>query len=750
MALSTGGGEDDRPSTVVRSKLQPPVRRAWVHRRRLVDLCVSPHRKLTLICAPAGWGKSTLLADWCATTESSHRFAWLTLDPFDNDPVRLWTHLIEALRTIDGSLGEQPLSLLTAPRIDIAAHVVPAILNDLTDRSEDIVVVLDDYHVVTHDETHTALGYLIDHLPPNVQVAMTSRARPPLPLARLRGRGQLVEIGMLQLAFRSDEVLDLLKGVHDLDIDHDAVGHLTHATEGWAAALHLSALTLRTTPSVDALVSEVQIGNRHIDDYLASEVLDGLDPETRTFLMETSILDQLCAELCDEVTGRDDAERMLAALEAGNLFVIPLDERRTWYRYHHVFADYLRGRWVDEHAELVPALHRRAAAWYWRHGRTDEAVAHTVAAGDADAAADLIVDRWHDARATARLEALLAWIDRLPQEAAARDPRLGLIRASSLQELGRIDESDRWLDLTDDLVDGATPELERSELACGIRASRTVNSYYRGDVDAILARAGTGPEAPDRSDYWDSVLFTTIGAARFLRGETQEATRMLDAAVAAGGRTGHTLALIHSLGWLAIAVMEQNQLIRARGVLGQAERLLAGHPGLHAYYGAAMLVLARGQMLEVDGEARLADEQLGEAMQLATQGSAMLELAYAATTRARVAHRLGDHASAATHLAHARDAASTCRGCRVLSNRIEAVARLLSGRPDDPFYVEPLSEREREVLRLLPSNLSQREIADALNVSFNTVKTHSRNIFRKLAAETRADAVKRARDLGLL
>ena len=342
MPTSASTVVEDGTRPLIRSKLEPPVPRQRVSRRELLELCVGAPRKLTLIRAPAGWGKSTLLADWHAHKGETRPFAWVALDRDDNDPVRFWTYVINALRTLDPGAGEASLPMLRAPRVSVVGDVLPALCNELAALPHPVVLVLDDYHLVQNPEIDEGVSFFLEHLPRTLELVLSSRSEPALPLARLRARGELVEIDAQQLRFSEVEADRFLNELHGLDIERDDVERLRELTEGWAAGLYLATLTIRGRASPHEFIEAFAGDHRHVVDYLSAEVLAGLPDETRRFLLHTSVLERLCAPLCDAVTDRPGSVLTLHELERSNFFLIPLDTKREWYCYHHLFSDLLR------------------------------------------------------------------------------------------------------------------------------------------------------------------------------------------------------------------------------------------------------------------------------------------------------------------------------------------------------------------------------------------------------------------------
>ena len=328
--------------------------------------------KLMLVSAPAGFGKTTLLTEWLAAGPAApageRLAAWLSLDRADNDPASFWTYVIAALRTAASGVGESALALLQAPRPPPIETVLTALLNDLGATAGDIVLVLDDYHVIDAREVQDGMAFLLDHLPPQLHVVIASRADPALPLARWRARGELAEIRAAELRFTPDEAAAYLNEMMGLRLTARDVAALEGRTEGWIAALQLAALSMQGRDDVAGFIAGFAGDDRYVVDYLAEEVLQRQPERVQAFLLQTSILGRLSGPLCDAVTGQGGGKAMLAALDRGNLFLVPLDDRRRWYRYHHLFADVLQARLLDEQPGQVPDLHRRASAWYEQNG----------------------------------------------------------------------------------------------------------------------------------------------------------------------------------------------------------------------------------------------------------------------------------------------------------------------------------------------------------------------------------------------
>ena len=381
---------------------------------------------MTLLSAPAGFGKTTLLTEWLVTVPRDEaRVAWLSLDRRDNDPVRFWTYLITAITAAENGVGAEALALLTGSSTSTDA-ALSALLNDLEALSTDLILILDDYHLVEATEVHDGVRFLLEHQPSTFHMVLATRADPPLPLAKLRADGRLAEVRAADLRFTAGESEAYLNGPMGLRLTATDIATLDGRTEGWIAALQLAALSMQGRDDATRFIEGFAGDDRHIVDYLAEEVLARQSPDVRDFLLRTSILERLTGPLCDAVTGRDDGRNVLVALERANLFLVPLDDRRRWYRYHHLFAEVLHGHLHDELPEEASALHRRASAWFWDHGDTSQAVAHAVAGGDTDRAADLMELAIPVLTRERREAELASWVRSLPDEVVRLRPVLGV------------------------------------------------------------------------------------------------------------------------------------------------------------------------------------------------------------------------------------------------------------------------------------------------------------------------------------
>ena len=516
----------------------PPPRRGWVGRprllRRLQDVA---GQELVLVCAPAGFGKSTLLAEWARG--DGRDVAWLSLDEADDDPVRFWRHVAAAVDGArPGTAGRVAVLAGGGPGSTSVTAAVTSLVNDLARSPSDVLLVVDDYHLIHDVQVHRSVAFLLEHLPTTLRVVLAGRSDPPLPLARLRARGQLAELRAADLRFTAGEARELLAAAVGPDLPDAVVAALADRTEGWAAGLQLAALSLQGRPDVTRFVTEFTGSHRYVLDYLTEEVLDGLAPEMTAFLLETSVLDRLSGPLCDAVLGRADSQELLEAVERANLFLLPLDEERRWWRYHHLFADLLRSRLARVAPERVPLLHRAAGAWFERHGLSDDAVRHALAGGDGATAARIVEEHLEEQLWRRNEGATLArWLSALPADALDARPRLVFGRAITSVLGGRLDDVE--------------PLLARVEAARGTppyRPSVERRASVLSNLDAAVALC--------RADLARS------------RGETERETAYANAALALSGEAHDLLramarSLLAETDWFA-------------GRLDEAERALAG------------------------------------------------------------------------------------------------------------------------------------------------------------------------------
>jgi LuxR family transcriptional regulator, maltose regulon positive regulatory protein len=731
---------------LVRTKLEPPVPREAVARPELVDaLARGESRRLTVVRAPAGWGKTTLLAGWFRAERDRRPAAWLTLDPSDGDPGRFWAYLLAVLRSLSPGVGEGSSRLLLAPGVDLLKELLPALLDELGQLPPSALLVLDDYHLVRNLQIHEGMAYLIDHMPPTLRLVVASRSEPPFPLARLRARGELAEIDTRQLGFSRQETDALVNGIHGLGIQAADVERLWERTEGWAAGLYLAVLSLGHQPDRHQFIATFAGDDRHVVDFLGAEVLAEQPAATRTFLLRTAILDRFCGLLCAAVAGDADAARTLAQIEQSNAFLIALDTRREWYRYHHLFKELLRHELSLVEPKRLPDLHRRAAAWLVEAGLVSDAIHHLAAGGDVEAAGELIAQHWAPFTNLGNRTTAEGWLDALPERSVLADARLCLARAWISFSGGRLDEVLPWTEAAEQAGPPAPFRDGVTSVASGAATLRA--SYHLLLGDSARARTFAAEALGlERTPPWRAIAYNCLGTASYWLGATEEAVELLEETVRTGRAEGPNVAGF-ALGHLAVIAAEEGDRARAVALVNEAQALIE-RSGTSEYWTAAGSHLASARMLEQDGTLREAERELARGVDLARRGAPRVLLGYGLLGLARVRRALGQEDAQAL-VAEARRIIESC------PDPGERALELLAEAPRQPrrrpaVGGEELSEREQTVLRLLASELSQREIGRELGLSLNTVKSHARAIFRKLDVEGRPEAVQRARELGLL
>jgi len=464
----------------------PPARPGLVPRPRLMErLQTALTCRLTLVSAQAGYGKSTVLTQWISENRPPGGAAWLSLDEGDNDPVRFWDYFIAALRTLRPTTGETALALLRSPQPYPTESVLTALINDLANESSDYVVVLDDYHLIKAEAVHAGVTFLLDHLPPKMHLVIATRADPHLPLAHLRGRGQMEEIGADDLRFTAEETADLLKRIQGPALSGEDIAALNARTEGWAVGLTMAALSMGKRKDVQGFIATFTGSQRHVMDYLMEELLKQQPAEIRDFLLQTSILERLSGPLCDAVTGRSRSQETLIELESSfGGFLVPLDESRQWYRYHHLLAELLRHQLerVSE-ADKVTQLHRRASRWYEDNKFPDDAIHHALVPGDSEKAMRLIYAQSEERIRRGEMRTLLNWLQLIPDEILHTHPRLYSQYGNVLVTAGQFDAAEAALSYLEQTAQGD------ANLQGEVAVSQATLARRRGDISLAIELA---------------------------------------------------------------------------------------------------------------------------------------------------------------------------------------------------------------------------------------------------------------------
>lgn len=608
---------------LVTTKLLPPRRRrTLVARPRLRGLATrTGHPALTLVSAPAGFGKTTLVADWFASGPTT---AWLSLDARDDDPEQFWTYVLAALATVTTDLSSEPTALLQGRRASLDA-VVAALINDLETASQDIVLVLDDYHVITTPEIHDSVAFLLHHLPTQMSLVIATRADPPLPLASLRADGDLLEVRAADLRFTAAEAAEYLNGAMGLTLTGADVDVLEARTEGWIAALQLAALSMQGRSDPASFIDEFAGDDRFILDYLADEVLERQTTRIRDFLLDTSLVSRLTAPLCDAMTGQHDAKAVLEQLDRSNLFVVPLDDRRTWYRYHHLFGDVLRARLIDERPERVAELHRRASDWCGENGEPGEAIAHALAVADHDRAAKLI-ELVAPAMQRARQESQLrSWLEALPADIYDDRPVLAMALVGARMASGDASGLDPLLEIVDSwLVRSDAPtvfdDAAYGRLPAMTAVHRAGLALLAGDIDGTIEHAERVRDLCGANDHLQrGAAAALLGLAHWRRGELDHARDRYIESITCFETGGYLPDVMGCSLALADIQLTQGRLRDAQRTFESALRHTSEDPGLRGaadmHVGLSVLAVERNDLETAADHLRISAE-LGEHMGL--------------------------------------------------------------------------------------------------------------------------------------
>ncbi len=545
----------------------PPPRPTIVSRSRLINrMNAGLSGRLVLISAPAGFGKTTLVSEWLAQT--GRDAAWLSLEEEDSDPARFLAYLIGAMQTIDEACGAGLSALLDTPQPPPVEMLLTSLLNQIAGFPQPVILVLDDYHAVDSAAVDSALAFLVQHLPPQMRLVITTREDPQLPLSRLRARGQLTEVRAADLRFTPDEATAFLSQTMGLALSNQQVAALEGRTEGWAAGLQLAALSMQGRQKQAEFVRAFAGDNRYIVDYLVDEVLDQQPDDVRSFLLQTAILSRLTGPLCDAVTGQSRGDAMLESLERANLFVVPLDDSRRWYRYHHLFGDVLRSHLHKEQPEEFPVLHRRASHWYWENDLPAEAVHHALAAPDYELAAQFLELAWPQMDRSRQSPRWLAWASVLPPEIVRARPVLCVAYGWALLDRGELEGSTGWLDTAErwltETGDGqagpasvpvgavVVDKVQYGTLTANLASARAYAALAFGDLAGTVEQAQRALALlPADAYFLRGSPAALLGLAFWATGKLDEADRSLTEALDSFERIGNILFAITGVYGLA-------------------------------------------------------------------------------------------------------------------------------------------------------------------------------------------------------
>ena len=736
----------ESPLLVEAKLLAPSVHRALVDRQRIMgELDGERHTSLALVVAPAGYGKTTAVRGWCATTDAP--VAWVTLEEADNDASQMWRYVATAVDRVREGLGRSALQRLhtTAPSVEQA---VDELLNGVAALRGPLVIVLDDLHVVTSEECLGTLEYAISHLPSNVRLILISRIDPALSLGRARASGSLVELRAAQLAFTRAEMRDLLVRRERLELGQEELDVLHKRTDGWPAAVVLAGLWLRGVDDPAEAIHRFRGDHRFVAEYLTSEVLEAMNGSQRTLFFTACVLVRFTTELCDAVLGRDDSAAELADLARRNLLVQEL-ERGGWYRVHPLLSEYARAELKAVDPERAAAIDLHAARWLRDRGLIFDAIGHATSAGDHELVADLLIEHHVSMFQSGAAQTLLRWAGTVPDEVLVNRPSLAAAAAlASTFTDGRLLEQRRYLQVVDEAAAADVPLGPLAEievlLAHTIALDRGVNQALRDGREGVRI-AESGIE--------EAVAGTLVAYARvlYLAGKLPEAAAIAARVLADPSCRRQTPALVHALTTLALVEVEQGRIASARAHASQA-RAAAGSIRASRSWLGGNACLAVGVSLAAAGKHAEAERELARAERLLRDEIPTIHHTLVLLLLARVQTERGHLDDAQAALSEVEHALGLMPDAGRMSDLAQEVSRELEeaqGRARAADVVEPLSAAEQGVLELLVTDLSAREIGERLFLSPNTIRTHRRSIYRKLDVHARSDAIARATALGL-
>jgi LuxR family maltose regulon positive regulatory protein len=731
------------------SKLAPPQPRKGISARGwLLDrLREGRGRKLTLVCAPAGYGKTTVLAQWCEADHGRTPFVWVSADEGDADPVRFWSHLIAALRAVHPRAGTASAEALRAGPASVESAVLPLLIDELSDAPPSVLVV-DDWHLVRSTVGDETVRMLVELGPPGVQVVLSSRAEPGLPVGRWRAHGELSELRAADLKLSHVEAASLLHQAN-VDLGPEDIARLTERTEGWAAGLSLASILLQREEDPHAFVLDFAGDFRHLLEYLSDDVLGSVGQDTREFLLRASVLDEVSGAACDAVLETHGSAAMLAEIERANLFLVPVDRHGETYRFHQLFADVLQRELARTNPAAVARLHTRASAWFEAQGDVEAAVAHAIAGRDLTRASDLVTLHQRSLANDGRLTTLGRWLEKLSWPEATAEPQLALVRASLAAQTARpAEEIERWLAV-------AAADAHSGPLANGIASVESCvailrSLYLTQGVSPAVAAARRALELEPPGSGWRRQALLALGQALYLRGKRGEARAPLAEAHRLPYARDHAPASAAVLAYLALAELDTGNLAAAKRHVTASRELLETH-GLAESYVATNTHVALAGIHAAGADVNSEASELELAARLSAPSQPSHWHAHALLRLASARHRLGDPDAARQALESARADLEILPDPGMLSTLAEEVAAELSAPlRHEGFYGEPLSEAELRVLSLLVADRSVAEVARELFLAPTTVKTHRRTIYRKLGVTNRQEAIARAAELSLV
>lgn len=624
----------------------PPIRPELVSRHRLIEqINRGLHHKLTLISAPAGFGKTTLIGEWLETiraegggnARTEYQVAWFSLDNGDNDLARFLVYFVTALSDIEVGekiTGEGALQMLHSSQSPSAEAVLTSLINDIATIAEKIIFVLDDYHLIDSQSVHDALGFFIENMPSQIHLVVSTREDPLLPMPRLRARDQLSELRATDLRFSKSESAEFLNRVMSLNLTEEDIAALETRTEGWIAGLQLAALSLQGRSDTTQLIESFSGSHRLVLDYLIEEVMNRQDEGVQSFLLQTAILDRLTGTLCDAVTGQHNGQEILEMLGRANLFIVPLDNERKWYRYHHLFADLLRQRLHQTMSEKVPRLHLRASEWYEQKSNWSDAIHHALASEDIERAADLVEAAWIPMNTSYRSVSWLGWAKSLPDDLVRSRPVLSAAYGWASLDTGDLESAERRFRDAESWLAEAANTKERTgypknksgvpgvgefrSLATSIANGRAYLAQARGDINSTVKYAHRASDLLHEEDYFERGLSDVLlGFAYWTNGDLEAAYEAVFDAVANMRMTGKIPFTISFTSYLTDIMVAQGRIREAERTYLQLLEFVAEQGGLEVketavlHLGLSEIYLEHGNMGAAKQHLQKGDE-LGE------------------------------------------------------------------------------------------------------------------------------------------
>jgi ATP/maltotriose-dependent transcriptional regulator MalT len=744
---SSGGGSPRSVSSfLVQTKLFPPRPAGQIlSRARLIEMLrgASGGHRLTLIAAPAGYGKTVLLSSW-VEAEKERPVAWVSIDDRDDDPVVLWAHIIESLRQVSSGPGRS-VSPELARSASLGDTGIPRLINALAGEDE-MSLVLDDFHRLRAMASKESVAWFVAHSPSNLQIVITTRVEPDLPLPAMRVSGELLEIRAEDLRFTEEEAAEWMNDELGLGLPAEDLATLMRRTEGWPAALYLASRAIPQASDPHGFVVRFGASSRYVAEFLLAEVLDSHEPDVQDFMLRTSVLDDMCGALCDTVLGTTGSGALLDRLARSNLFLVRLDDEGTWYRFHTLFSRLLEVELERREPGAAASLHRRAVDWFLTNGRPEDAIDHALDAGAFEQASDLIASWWTVAGNAGKFATVTGWIGRLDEAHRDGDDRVRLAEGWVLSLTGRREDARSVIRSVEDRSEAlAVPLLDgSSSVTSNLTMLRAV--FPDGDLRTGVAAARQAVDLEKDGSPWRAVACSALGRNYYYEAKFDEADRWLAESGALAPAVGQWITAVSALAYRSMIAAEQGRDADRRDTAEQAAQLASDH-GLESVSVPQHLALAMSSL--EDGYGEQARVHAEEGVAVSRRWGQPLSVAHALLLFTQSSRAIGDYDRATSSLREARTTIEGCIDPGILLAGLLAELTPSSTRREGSATDE-LSERELDVLRLLRGSLSKREIADELFVSYETIHSHTRSIYRKLGVSSRAAAVAAARSRGLL